>query len=450
MRTLTLAALILGIVAPLTITAATKIFPYKYFIDDLPNGLRTVTVPTDYPNIVALFIVVSTGSRNEVEPGKSGYAHLFEHLMFRGTDKYPTAKYGQIMKNAGADTNAYTSDDRTVYHTVFSKENLDTVLMLEADRFQNLKVPQDLFKTETRAVLGEYNKNASNPITKLFEVMRDTAFDTHTYKHTTMGYLRDVENMPNMYDYSLEFFKRYYRPEYTTIVVVGDVKRENVTALVNKYWAAWQHGSYVAQVPVEPEQAAERKADVDWPSPTLPWVAVGYKGPAYSDEQKDKPALDLIGNLGFSQNSDLYQRLVIKEQKVDALFTSFDDQRDPSLLIAAARVKDPKDIDYVKSELIKAFDLYKTANIDKAKLDEVKANLKYGFALSLDNSEAIAANLAQYIALRRTPETINKVYDLYAAITPQDIQDMARKYFPEKHRTTVILAHKGGQNARQE
>src|SRR5881394_2038280 len=128
-------------------TASKNLFPYPYTVDDLPNGLRLVTVPTDFPNMVSLYIVVQTGSRNEVEPGKSGYAHLFEHLMFRGTDKVPTAKYEEIMKKAGADSNAYTSDDRTVYHTVFSKEDLDQIMMLEADRFQSLKVPIDLFKT---------------------------------------------------------------------------------------------------------------------------------------------------------------------------------------------------------------------------------------------------------------------------------------------------------------
>src|SRR6185503_13343482 len=100
--------LILGFVMPTNASQANKIFPYKYYIDDLPNGLRVITIPTDYPNIVALYIVVAAGSRNEIEPGKSGFAHLFEHLMFRGTDKFPTAKYEEIMKKAGADSNAYT------------------------------------------------------------------------------------------------------------------------------------------------------------------------------------------------------------------------------------------------------------------------------------------------------------------------------------------------------
>ena len=189
MKFVTAIVLILAMVAPLSGRGGDKIFPYNYFIDDLPNGLRLITVPADYPDIVALYIIVQTGSRNEIESGKSGFAHLFEHLMFRGTEKFSPDKYGEILKNAGANSNAYTTDDRTVYHTIFSKEDLEQIVLLEADRFQNLKVAEELFKTETRAVLGEYNKNAANPVRQLLESLRDTAFQSHTYKHTTMGFL---------------------------------------------------------------------------------------------------------------------------------------------------------------------------------------------------------------------------------------------------------------------
>ena len=157
--------------------APQKVFPYAYSQEDLPNGLRLVTVPTDFPNIVAAFIVVQTGSRNEVEPGHTGFAHLFEHLMFKGTEKFPTAKYDETIKRLGAASNASTNDDYTVYHTTFSKEDLGTVMEMEADRFQNLKYTEAEFKTETLAVLGEYNKNGGNPFRKLSEVLADTAFD---------------------------------------------------------------------------------------------------------------------------------------------------------------------------------------------------------------------------------------------------------------------------------
>jgi zinc protease len=419
-----------------------KVFAYDYSIDDLPNGLRLITIPTDYPNIVALYIVVAAGSRNEIEPGKSGFAHLFEHLMFRGTDKHPQEKYGEILKAAGADQNAYTTDDRTVYHTVFSKEDLDQIMSLEADRFQNLKVSEELFKTETKAVLGEYNKNASDPIRKLFEVLRDTAYQSHTYKHTTMGFLRDVENMPNLYEYSLEFFNRYYRPEYSTIVVAGDVKHDPVLSMTRKYWGGWERGTYTPLIPSEAEQERELRRHVDWPMSTLPFVAVSYHGPAYSDESKDMASMDLIGSLGFSSNSELYQRLVIKEQKVDALFCAFEDHLDPYLLTVVARVKHQKDVDYVLSEITKTFDSFKTTKVAAAKLEDVKSNLKYSFALSLDNSQAIAASMAPFVALRRSPETVNKLFDVYASVTPDDLHEMAGRYFVDSHRTIVTLSQK--------
>src|SRR5579884_1686644 len=179
--------------------AAGKVFPYEYVQQDLPNGLRLITIPDDYPNIVSLFIVVGTGSRNEVEPGKSGFAHLFEHLMFRGSPEFSSERYQAELQSAGAASNAFTSDDLTAFHTTFSKEDLPRILSMEADRFQHLAYDPSAFKTETLAVLGEYNKNSANPQSKLHEVVRATAFRTHTYKHTTMGFVEDIQAMPGEY-----------------------------------------------------------------------------------------------------------------------------------------------------------------------------------------------------------------------------------------------------------
>jgi zinc protease len=419
-----------------------KLFPYDYSIDDLPNGLRLITVPTDYPNLVALYIVVSTGSRNEIEPGKSGYAHLFEHLMFRGSEHYTGAQRDAILKLAGADSNAYTSDDRTVYHEVFSAEDLDKILELEADRFQRLKYERDAYKTETQAVLGEYNKNSANPFSKLYEKLRETAFDKHTYSHTTMGFIKDIEDMPNQYDYSWQFYNRYYRPEYTTIVVVGDAKRASVLASVKKYFGDWKRGDYVPQIPSEQAQTAPREAHIDWESQTLPHIAIAFRGPAYSDEKKDKAALDLLAALAFGENSDLYQKLVLKEQKVDLLTPNFDAQMDPELFAVFVRVKDPKDVDYVKNEVLATFKRFTTELVKQDKLDATRSRLRYGFALAMDSSEAIAGGLAPYIALRRTPETIDKLYALYDTITPDDIREISSRYFVDKNRTIVTLTSK--------
>ena len=420
-----------------------KVFPYDYSQEDLPNGLRLIAVPTDYPNIVAVYIVVQTGSRNEVEAGHTGFAHLFEHLMFRGTEKYPPAKSNQILNRIGAASNASTSDDFTVFHTTFSKEDLETVMALEADPFQHLKYAEAEFKTETLAVLGEYNKNSASPFSKLNEVMQDTAFDSHTYKHTTMGFLKDIQDMPNQYEYSLKFFDRYYRPEYTTIIVVGDVKPKAVRAMVDKYWGEWKHGSYKPDIPLEPEQNGPRTAHVDWPSPTLPIVAVAYKGPAYNDATKETAALDALAYLAFSNTSDLYQKLVVQEQKVDSISGRAPESVDPSLFAITARVKKTADLDYVRDGILETVKAFQEKPVDAARLDTVRKRLRYQMALSMDNSDTIAQILSYFVALKRTPETMNLLYDQYAKLTPEDVQ-AAANLLVEKHRTIVTLTGPGG------
>jgi zinc protease len=422
----------------------TKLFPYNYTIDDLDNGLRVVTVPTDFPNMVALYIVVQTGSRNEIEPGKSGYAHLFEHIMFRGSENYTPEHRDLILKKAGAESNASTNSDRTTYYEVFSKEDLDPVMKLEADRFQRLKYPEPAYKTESLAVLGEYNKNSADPTEKLDEVLHETAFKKHTYTHTTMGFLKDIQDMPNQYNYSLQFYNRFYRPEYATIILVGDVSREQAVGLTKKYFGEWKHGNYVPNIPAEPAQTEPRTATVDWKSPTLPWVAVAFKAPAYSDEKKDKAALDLLLPIAFGSNSDLYQRLVLKEQKVDDLTPDFGNHPDPELFTIYARVKDTKDIDYVREQILATFKRFTDEPVDQMKLDATRSRIRYSFALRMNSSSAVASSLAQYIGLRRTPETINKLFALYQQITPQDIRTIASKTFAPNNRTIVTLTSSAG------
>jgi zinc protease len=420
-----------------------KLFTYPYTIDDLPNGLRLVTVPTDYPNLVSLYIVVAAGSRNEVEPGKSGFAHFFEHMMFRGSENYTPEQREEIFKRAGAETNAYTTDDRTVYHATFSKEDLEEIMKAEADRFQRLKYTPEQFKTEAKAVKGEYDKNSANPFSKINEVMRETAFKKHTYAHTTMGYLKDIEDMPNQFEYSKQFFSRFYRPEYTTIVVVGDITRARALDLTKKYWGGWQRGSYKVDIPEEPAQNESRTAHIPWDAPTLPHLAVAFHGPEFSDTSKDVAALDLFQSVAFGENSELYQQLVLKEQKVDVLAADFGHQADPELFAVYARVKDPAQVNYVRDQILKTFERYKTELIGQAKLDATRSRMRYGFAMAMNSNDRIAGALAPYIALERTPETLNRLFETYQTVTPADIRDVVKKYFREESRTVVTLATKG-------
>ncbi len=422
-----------------TANAQQKTFPFPYTESDLENGLRLITIPTDAPNLVSVYVVVQTGSRNEVEPGKTGFAHLFEHMMFRGTEKYPAKRYGEVLQNAGAASNAYTSDDLTVYHTTFSKDDLPEILAMEADRFQNLKFTPEDIRTEAGAVLGEYNKNSSDPSRKIDEVLRETAFDRHTYKHTTMGFEADVRDMPNQFDYSQKFFDRYYRPEYATLVVTGDIDPKAVRALVDKSWGSWKHGSYHPDIPAEPPQSGPRTAHVDWPQATLPMLNIAFRAPAYSDTNKDAAALYMLGRLAFSQTSPLYQKLVVTEQKLDSFSASFPRRVDPSLFRVSARLKNPADMDYVQSEILKTIASLSETLLPEAQLNAAKSRERYAFPLQLDNSDSLADAVAGFVALARTTGTIDKYYAVLASLTPEDLRDAARKYLTETSRTTVTL-----------
>ena len=425
--------------------AEARIFPYAYQVRDFDNGLRAIVIPTDYPNIVSLQIPVSTGSRNEVEPGKSGFAHFFEHMMFRGTEAYPAPVYQAMLKNIGADQNAYTSDDLTVYHMTFSKEDLETVLMLEADRFQNLSYSEADFRTEALAVLGEYNKNAADPVRKIFEVQRAAAFRDHTYRHTTMGFIEDIVDMPNQYAYSRAFFHRYYRPENATIIVTGDVDPAATFALIERYWSDWAPGYEPATIPAEPESQGPIYAHVNWETETLPWMTIGFYGPsAYPTPDNaaggDMQALDVLAQYAFSPSSPLYQRLVVEEQKVDQLFAYFPDRLDPYLVTVMARVPDPADLPYVRDAIQQTMAEMRRVTPDANRIADIKSALKYGFAAGLDNSVAIAGAVVTAVAATRDVETLNAMYQAYDAITPEDIQRVANAYFTDARMVVTTLA----------
>ena len=414
-----------GIIMPVN---DNKILPYPIEQTKLENGLNVVSVNFDSPGLAAFYIVERVGSRNEVEKGVTGFAHFFEHMMFRGTDKYPREKYNEILKSTGAGANANTSNDRTIYHMTGNSAMLETMFAIESDRFKNLHYSEHDFKTEAGAVKGEYTKNYASPYQQLYESIANTAFDVHTYKHTTMGFFKDIVDMPNQYEYSLKFFKRFYRPEYATIVVVGDVTHDKVVALAKKYFGDWERGNYVADIPTEPKQKEIRFAhiqDANFP----PVLSLNYKGPAFSDTNIDMPALDIMSTILFSPNSALYKKLVIDEQKVRNLYGGAGDSRDPNLITIQAVLINKDDLQYIKDEIVKAVDDVKKNGVDKKILSETKSHLKYSFAMGIDNPDAIANSLAHYITLTGDPESLNKLYDLYDKVTVKDIEMVANKYF---------------------
>jgi zinc protease len=426
---------------PLTTpTAKGDVLPFRAVERTLPNGLKIIVVPTGFPNLVSLQIPMQTGSRNEVEPGKTGFAHFFEHMMFRGTKAYPSAKYQAVITRIGARQNAYTSLDLTSYHTTFAKEDLEEMLRLEADRFMNLDYSVEGFKTEARTILGEYTKNSANPLVKLDEAQANAAFTRHTYKHTTMGFLEDIERMPEQYEYSRLFFDRWYRPEYATVVVAGDVDPANVIPLVERYFGGWKRGAYTAQIPQEPAPAAPVYAHVPWTTPTLPLVTVAFHAPPFSQKEKPFAAMSTLLSIRFGETSDLYKRLVQDEQKVDELFYDDGQTKDPSLVTVYARVKKPEDAVMVRDAILAEFARSRSELVDAKRLADEKSNARYSFQRRLDNTEAIASIVARFAHFERSYGTVNALFRVVDTLTPQDLQAVARRHFRDEGLVVTTLA----------
>jgi len=419
-----------------------KIFPLPIRQTTLENGLTVLSVPFDSPGIIAYYTVVRTGSRNEVEKGLSGFAHFFEHMMFRGTDRYPQEKYTDVLKELGADSNAFTTDDWTCYHSTVPATALAKIVELESDRFRNLKYDEPAFQKEARAVLGEYNKNASSPFQLLNEAMQDTAYTTHTYKHTTIGFLADVRDMPNQYAYSKTFFDRWYRPENCTIVVTGDVDHEQLVKLVRAAYGTWPRGRASVTIPAEPAQRAPRARTADWPVPTLPIVYLGYHIPAADPDNPDTAALGVLAQALFGETSPLYRALVLEEQKVVLLQADAESKRDPGLFTIVARVRKPADVAEVRKRIESTLAEAASSPIDPARLTAIKDHLRYAYAGSLDSPDAVALAVGQSIAATGRPDSMNDLYAAYDRLTPADLQRVAGRYFAPTNETVVTLETK--------
>ncbi len=417
---------------------AKKILPYPILQKKLANGLNVVTVPYPSPGLAAFYIVVRAGSRDEIETGHTGFAHFFEHMMFRGTDKYPSDKYGEVLKSTGASANANTSLDRTLYHMTGSADKLKLMFELEADRFQNLNYSIDGFKTEAGAVKGEYTKNSASPYVQLNEKIAETAFRNHTYGHTTMGYFKDIVDMPNQYEYSKEFFNRFYRPEYCTIILVGDVQQDAVNELAERFFGSWKKGTYVSNVPSETPQNEMRSTHIKKEG-FPPYMELDYKGPAFSDRNMDMPSLDVLCSILFSEKSELNKQLVLREQKCRSINGGAQNSRDPYLISVGASVAKADDIPYVKNIIVQALEKAKTTPFDANVIAETKMHLRNSFAMGIDNPTSIAEALSAYTWLTGDPESLNRTYALYDKVTAEDMMRVAQKYFTDNTLTVGTI-----------
>jgi zinc protease len=441
MKVLINLALALVLAVPAAAQESDGIFPFAYRLVELENGFQAYLIKAGAPNQIAYVSMVRTGSREEWEPGKSGFAHFFEHMMFRGTEKYPD--FDAVTAEMGAARNAFTSSDRTVYYEVAASEYLEKLVDLESDRFMNLKYSEPDFRTEAGAVLGEYQQSATTPNGFFYEKVREASYDVHTSRNTTIGYEADVRAMPEGYEYSLGFFRRYYRPENVVLILAGDFDFDRAEELIRQYYLGWQPGYVAPQITPEPAHTRPRDRTVEYAGRTLPRLSINYQAPAWSATDRETVALQVLGRVAFGSNSDIYKKLVIEERKLQFLGAGFGLLRDPSHVSVTAAVIDSDDVEMVKGEVQAAIDMFKDELVDEKLFNNTKSNMKYGFLMGLETAQSVAFSTMQYVINTGGIEAIDEYYRTLDSVTREDVREAARNHLVEHGRTTVLMVQAG-------
>jgi zinc protease len=419
-----------------------KVFPFPVHEKTLANGLTVIVVPMPGSGLASVRTVVRTGSRDEYEPGRSGFAHFFEHMMFRGTKRMSQDERERVVTQMGAATNAYTSDDVTVYQFDIAAEDLEKVMDLESDRFMNLHYGKDAFQTESGAVYGEYRKTKASPEFQLIEALVAKAFTRHTYGHTTIGYEKDIAAMPSMFDYSRKFFSRYYRPDNTVLLIAGDVDPAISLGLAEKYWSQWKKGYVPPRVTREPEQRAERAIEVEYKGKTLPMIALAYKGGAFAPDDVEWASSLVLAEVTFGTTSPLYKKLVLDERSVQELSVYPSETRDPGLFFILAVVADPAKLDAVRTALDQAIAGARTELPDAKRVASAVSHLRYRDLLSLATPEQVADELATLAGLTGKVDAMDRLHATLRKVTPETVRAAASELLDQRKRTVGIVREK--------
>jgi zinc protease len=426
---------------------ASPFFPYPMKVDRLPNGLTVVRVPFKSPGLIAYQTVVRVGSRNEVEPGRTGFAHFFEHMMFKGTKNFPEGEREKVISTYGFDDNAFTSDDITVYHSYGPTAGLEKLIEIEADRFRNLEYSEPSFQTEALAVLGEYHKNAAQPYLKIEEELGRTAFTKHTYGHTTLGYYDDVKAMPQAYQYSRTFFERWYTPDTVLLFVVGDFDDDKLMQAVRTHYGPWDRKVASLTVPTEPPQTKERSVHIDWPQSTQPRHMLAWHTPAARLDTSNAAIQAVLADYLVGPTSPLYKELVLDKQFAQDIGSDFNLHRDPHLFSLVAVLQKEENRAAVANAFNAAVKELATGKVDASRVEAIKSNTRYGLLMGMETAKSVATQLSVYAGIYGSPDALARHSQKVSEVKPTDLIAFAKKYLTAANRTVLTLSPKtaGGQ-----
>jgi zinc protease len=435
--------------------AQERVFPYEVHKRTLDNGLDVIVIPTpEFKDVLSYNTMVLAGARNEVERGKSGLAHLFEHILFRHRWEGKEGGYDEAIGELGAFNNAFTNFDITFYHPLTFTSNLERLAALEADRFVNLDYTKKIFQTEAGSVLGEYRNSAANPGLRMSEVRSKLMYGDYGYGHTTIGYLEDVEDMPNEYEAAVKFYDEYYRPNNVVLIVTGDVDPDSIFRLAENLYGAWQPAN-PPDLPDPSPVGGPKREHVSWGVDVPPRVQVAYRMPPHRTGSVETAVGQLLPELLTSETAPLYRKLRFEKKLAAALFSgsgSYESFGPGSLTITAILFKEKFTekgtalLDEVTTDVEQALkDLKSFASQPDAEetLEELKSKYAYDTLAGLDSPGDLATSFAWYYRFERDPNVFDRLVESVRKLTPQDIEWFAREYFVPSNQVIVTLAYEG-------
>ncbi|MCP4971887.1 MAG: insulinase family protein [Arcobacter sp.] len=409
----------------------------KYHTKTLENGLKIVVIPMDNgSNVVSTNIFYNVGSRNETM-GKSGIAHMLEHLNFKSTKNLKSGEFDEIVKGFGGVNNASTSFDYTKYYIKSSSKNMDKSLNLYAELMQNLTLKDEEFQPERDVVSEERRwRTDNNPMGYLQYRLFNNAYIYHPYHWTPIGFINDIKNW-TIEDIK-DFHSKYYQPKNAIVVVAGDIKEDEVFKSTKKYFAKIQNKYEISNKvhTVEPKQDGEKNV-VIYKDSEVQMLAMSFHIPNY--EHEDQVALSALSELLSSGKSSILQKILVdKKRLVNSIYAYNLELTDPGLFMFVAVCNEGVKAKDVKKEINEIIKDIKNGEISKEEINKIKRNTKADFIFSLESSSSVASLYGSYF-VRNNIKPLFEYEKKVEKLKKKDIVEVAKKYLTKKNSTTVIL-----------
>ncbi len=401
----------------------------------LENGLRLIIAPDRTAPVFAICVTYNVGSRNE-RPGRTGFAHLFEHMMFQGSENVGKGEHFILIFNNGGGMNGTTNEDRTNYFEILPKNQLDLGLFLESDRMRSLAVNQTNLDNQRNAVQEERRLGIDNqPYGKSELEIDNLAYDNFAYKHSTIGEMADLD-AANIGDVK-DFFRIYYAPNDAVLTLVGDLDPAETLEKVKKYFGGIP--SQTAPPPLEmtePEHYGERRETIEDPLARLPQILMAYHIPP--GNTPENYALQVLANiLSTGESSRFYQHLVKEKQLATSVEVQADTRRGPSLFYVIAMPRPGVRPEDLEKAIYEEIETVKKDGITDRELEKARTQFRRNQIQNRQSDLSTAIQLGQYAVYFDDPNLINTIFEKYSTVTADQVKQAAQKYLVATERAVV-------------